>query len=220
VTTTSIFDGFPLEERIEETARKLGIEAASGTVAALAEHARDVARANPLIHLTAIVDPEEFVRRHVGESLAGAAVLPRGVAGTLVDLGSGNGYPGIPLGIARPDFRVVLAEASIRKAAFLREAIARCGPPAASVLEAHIQRARDLAGLGPVRVVATRAMGNWDRVLPRLVAALEPEGRVLLWAGSEVETVMGRAVWSKMNLVGRTRLPCREHSWIWQFVPA
>jgi 16S rRNA G527 N7-methylase RsmG len=76
---------------------------------------------NPKINLTAIRDESEAVRRHVAESLFLAAQLPEGTV-TICDLGSGGGFPGIPVGIARPDCRVTLVESDIRKGVFLREA--------------------------------------------------------------------------------------------------
>ena len=76
---------------------------------------------NARTNLTAIRDPEEIVRRHFGESLFAAANLPPAV--TLLDLGSGAGFPGIPIQIAHPALRVTLAESQNKKATFLREAM-------------------------------------------------------------------------------------------------
>ncbi len=76
---------------------------------------------NARTNLTAIRDPEEIVRRHFGESLFAAANLPP--AGTLLDLGSGAGFPGIPIQIAHPTLRVTLAESQNKKATFLREVV-------------------------------------------------------------------------------------------------
>src|SRR5215472_7912527 len=76
---------------------------------------------NETINLTAIRDKGEAVRRHVAESLFLAAQLPPGPV-TICDLGSGGGFPGIPVGISRPDCQVTLVESDIRKSVFLREA--------------------------------------------------------------------------------------------------
>ena len=76
---------------------------------------------NRKINLTAIRERSEAVRRHVAESLFLAAQLPPGPA-TVCDLGSGGGFPGIPVGISRPDCHITLVESDIRKSVFLREA--------------------------------------------------------------------------------------------------
>jgi 16S rRNA (guanine527-N7)-methyltransferase len=80
---------------------------------------------NARTNLTAIRDPEEMVRRHFGESLfAGLHLpprLPRGA--TVLDFGSGAGFPGLPIQLLHPEFQVTLAESQGKKASFLREAI-------------------------------------------------------------------------------------------------
>jgi 16S rRNA (guanine527-N7)-methyltransferase len=204
------------EEAIAARARRAGLALPPGAVAALAFHAREVLTANPRLHLTAITEPAAFLERHVGESLEGAALLPEDARGVLLDLGSGNGYPGVPLGLARPGLRVVLAEASERKSRFLAE-VTRGLPGSFSVLGAQVQRAEDLAGVGmdSLACIASRAMGNWARVLPRLLKSLEPGGHVLLWAGPEAEAVLGRAAWRPVRLLSRHTLAGRDRSWIW-----
>jgi 16S rRNA (guanine527-N7)-methyltransferase len=76
---------------------------------------------NARVNLTAIRTPEEIVRRHFGESLFAAAHL--GPCSTLLDYGSGAGFPGLPIQLFRTDVQVTLAESRARKVAFLREAI-------------------------------------------------------------------------------------------------
>ena len=82
-------------------------------------------RWNAKTNLTAIRDPEEVVRRHFGESLFVAVNLPPCV--TLLDLGSGAGFPGLPIQLALPALRVTLAESQNKKASFLRETIRTLG---------------------------------------------------------------------------------------------
>lgn len=88
-------------------------------------------RWNTKINLTAIRRPEEVVERHYCESLFFAAQLPdvydtaaRDAGGsgvTVADIGSGAGFPGVPLAIVRPGWRVTLVESHQRKSVFLRE---------------------------------------------------------------------------------------------------
>jgi 16S rRNA (guanine527-N7)-methyltransferase len=74
---------------------------------------------NARINLTAIRTPEEIVRRHFGESLFAGMRL--GACQTLLDFGSGAGFPGLPIQLLRPDMAVTVAESRSRKAAFLHE---------------------------------------------------------------------------------------------------
>lgn len=83
-------------------------------------------RWNARMNLTAVRDPETIVRRHFAESLFAAEHVPAGAV-TLLDFGSGAGFPGIPIAIARPEIAVTLAESQGKKAAFLREAVRTLG---------------------------------------------------------------------------------------------
>lgn len=81
---------------------------------------------NARINLTAVRDAEAIVRRHFAESLFAAEHIPDNVK-TLLDFGSGAGFPGIPISIARPEITVTLAESQGKKASFLREAVRTLG---------------------------------------------------------------------------------------------
>jgi 16S rRNA (guanine527-N7)-methyltransferase len=75
---------------------------------------------NARTNLTAIRNSEEIVRRHFGESLFAAQHLAPN-ATTLLDFGSGAGFPGLPIALLRPEIQVTLAESQNKKATFLRE---------------------------------------------------------------------------------------------------
>ena len=86
-------------------------------------------RWNARTNLTAIREPEEMVRRHFGESLFAARHLAGRLSpeATLLDFGSGAGFPGLPIQLALPNLRVTLAESQGKKASFLREAVRTLG---------------------------------------------------------------------------------------------
>jgi 16S rRNA (guanine527-N7)-methyltransferase len=77
---------------------------------------------NARINLTSVRNPHEIVRRHFAESIFAAAQIPKSTR-TLLDFGSGAGFPGIPVAICRPKLGVTLAESQGKKAAFLREVV-------------------------------------------------------------------------------------------------
>src|SRR5271155_2713047 len=77
---------------------------------------------NARTNLTAVRNPEEIVRRHFGESLFAAQHLDR-TATTLLDFGSGAGFPGLPIALLHPEIQVTLAESQNKKATFLRETV-------------------------------------------------------------------------------------------------
>ena len=94
---------------------------------------------NARINLTAVRDPQDILSRHFVESIACAQHLPQGI-GSLLDFGSGAGFPGIPVALCRPDIAVTLADSQNKKASFLREVVRGLG--LSTTVFAH--RAEDL----------------------------------------------------------------------------
>lgn len=118
-------------------------------------------RWNEVVSLTSVRSPEEMVRRHFAESLCCAAVLPR--CESMLDLGSGAGFPGIPVQLMRPGMRVTLAESNGKKAAFLREVVRELGLET----EVFTGRAQDL----PERSFACVCLRAVDPMTQALEAA-------------------------------------------------
>jgi 16S rRNA (guanine527-N7)-methyltransferase len=203
---------FPFEDVIAARAKAAGIELAHASARALADHARLVLARNAVLNLTAITSPANFVERHLGEAFEGAALIPAAISGRLIDLGSGNGYPGIPLAHARPGLTPYLAESNGKKAGFLRAALDAAGLLHGQVLERSVQRGDDLDEVRPIAVLATRAMGGWERIVPKLSGCLGPEGRILVWAGENFAEVSRRASWSKLKTLAWRPLPGRDRA--------
>jgi len=111
-----------------------------GQVRHLWEHYEVLLRWNERINLTSIPPGEEMVLRHYCESLFFAAHLPVAPpAMSILDMGSGAGFPGVPFAILRPDLRITLLESHQRKAVFLRESTR--GLPNISVLARRAETA-------------------------------------------------------------------------------
>lgn len=105
-----------------------------------AEYLALLVRWNARVNLTAIRDEEGILSRHFVESIACARALPAGIS-TLLDFGSGGGFPGIPIALCRPEIAVTLAESQGKKAAFLQEAVRVLGLST----KVHSQRAELLS---------------------------------------------------------------------------
>ena len=95
----------------------------------LSQYLELLLRWNARTNLTAIREPEEIVRRHFGESLFAARHLATRLSpeATLLDFGSGAGFPGLPIQLWLPNLHVTLAESQGKKASFLREAVRTLG---------------------------------------------------------------------------------------------
>lgn len=99
-------------------------------------------RWNVRVNLTAIRNEEGILSRHFVESIHCARALPAEIA-TLLDFGSGAGFPGIPIALCRPEIAVTLSESNGKKAAFLQEAVRTLG----ILAEIQARRAESLTGL-------------------------------------------------------------------------
>jgi 16S rRNA (guanine527-N7)-methyltransferase len=118
--------------------RELGITASREQLAQFQAHFDLLLRWNAKTNLTSVRDPEEILRRHFAESAYLAKVLPLG-PGTLIDVGSGGGFPGIPAKIMSPETRVILVESIGKKAAFLKEAARAIGLPGLEIFPGRFE---------------------------------------------------------------------------------
>jgi 16S rRNA (guanine527-N7)-methyltransferase len=170
-------------------------------------------RWNSRVNLTAIRNEEEIVTRHFGESLFAARHLfPRRTteaAGSgnhlrFADLGSGAGFPGIPIKLWAPYLPVTLIEANLKKATFLREVVR-----ALTLTSVDIQNAR-AESLSPSSfgVVTLRAVEKFADALPVAAGLVTPAGRLeLLIASGQVAIAHALAgfVWEKPISIPKAR---------------
>ncbi len=106
------------------SAEQLGVILSEHHVSRLLCYLRELLVWNRKVNLTGSTDPHEIVVKHILDSLAGLKAIcsDRGEI-SLLDIGSGAGFPGMPLKILRPDIKLVLLESNHKKAAFLRQVI-------------------------------------------------------------------------------------------------
>ena len=135
---------------------------------------------NARINLTAVREPREIVTRHFGESLFVAQhLLDSSSSSTVADLGSGAGFPGVPLAMWAPQAKVTLIESNRKKAAFLNELIYQLELGNAKVFS---RRAEDYPEKS--KLVTMRAVEKFEGVLPVAAGLLAPDGRLGLMIGA------------------------------------
>jgi 16S rRNA (guanine527-N7)-methyltransferase len=135
---------------------------------------------NARVNLTAVRAPEEMVRRHFGESFFAADyVMSRRAVESVIDLGSGAGFPGIPFAMLAPGVQVMLIESNQKKATFLRELISLLELKTVKVFSDRAEHYAQSAGL-----VTMRAVEKFDQALPLALRLAEPGGQIALMIGS------------------------------------
>jgi 16S rRNA (guanine527-N7)-methyltransferase len=153
---------------------------------------------NARTNLTAIRDPEEIVRRHFGESFFAARHLPfettdgsTPAPATLLDLGSGAGFPGLPIALLRTGVQVTLAESQNKKAAFLRETVRTLNLPNVEVWAA---RAEAMPEERQFRIVTLRAVDNMETALSAAKVRINPGGLLALLTTVQQAPDSGRSI--------------------------
>jgi len=145
----------------------------------LAEFLRELSRWGERMNLVGSTDAAAMAR-HVEDALAAAPHLPPGAA--VVDLGSGAGFPGVPIAIARRDLRVTLVEIREKRVAFLRHVVRTLGL-AAEVLRVSIEDAPE----EPFDIALLRAVAPPQKSAELARSWVHDQGEVWIWAGAGAE---------------------------------
>jgi 16S rRNA (guanine527-N7)-methyltransferase len=173
--------------------------------AAIDDHVRLLLAWNEAINLSGIKAPGMIAREHVLDSLTALPLLRREGIDEFVDLGSGGGYPGLPLAIALPARRSLLVESVGKKARFLETAVAALGladrvavaPARAEEVAAH---PRHRAGW---RAVVSRAVADLTEISELAMPLLAVGGLLVAWKRRPLDDELSRATAAVRRLGGR-----------------
>lgn len=172
---------------------------------------------------TAVRDPERAVDVHVADSLAALGLDVVRTARTLADVGSGAGFPGLPLAVALPEARVTLIESAGRKCAFLERGVAAAGATNAAVACARVEEwpGRELD------VVCARALAPLAVLVEYAAPLLRLGGRLVAWKGrpDRAEGRAGAAAAAQIGLraepvVALEPLPGAQHRTLYLYLKA
>jgi 16S rRNA (guanine527-N7)-methyltransferase len=169
---------------IEDAARLFNVRLTADQAAAFARYAEALAAWNAHTNLTAITDAEGVRVRHFLDSLSIRQALPLAAGARVIDVGTGAGFPGVPLAIAYPDIHVTLLEATGKKIAFLQHLISVLGLHNVETLHA---RAEDAAHRRDQRarydLAAARAVARLPALLEYLLPFVKVGGHALAMKG-------------------------------------
>jgi len=166
---------------LDEALSKFGIDSLDeGQRRQLITHYSMLRRWNQRLNLTRIIEPDEAARLHYAESLFGARFIDG--ERTLLDIGSGAGFPAIPLAVAKPQLLVTALDSNNKKSLFLKEVKDELGLDNLKVVTARLDE-YDWAGQ---EILTSRALDRAELVLPLLIGRLKPAQRLMLYCGPEL----------------------------------
>lgn len=186
-------------EALQSTLSKCGTAVASEQAKQLHAYLELLLRWNARTNLTAVREPLAIVERHFADSLFCAQQVPP-TAQTVLDFGSGGGFPGVPLAILRPELSVTLAESQSKKAAFLREAVRTLG----LTTKVWAQRVELMPAEQRFDCVTLRAVDQMLLACPLAAERLAPGGILLAFSTERlresVEQTLPAWHWSQTAL--------------------
>ena len=181
------------EETIRRSLGEFQIAVERKQVGLIQQYIKTLLRWNEKLNLTAIRDPLEILYRHFCESMFAAGAIPVD-KGRLADIGSGPGFPGIPLKIIRPELELCLVESNIKKGTFLAEVVRELQLTNSRVL---ISRYEELGEeVAPLDYVCSRAVGEFGPFLEWAGSDRVQAQNVILWIGGrDLEEVQKAKDW-------------------------
>jgi 16S rRNA (guanine527-N7)-methyltransferase len=150
---------------------------------------------NQRLNLTRITEPEDFWEKHLWDSLSGIApnsgtsALANSDAWRVIDIGTGGGFPGLPVAIARPDWQITLLDSTHKKMAFLADLLPELGLQNVSLICDRAENLHRSAQGREFDLALVRAVGSSDRCAEYALPIIKPGGLAILYRGqwSEAE---------------------------------
>lgn len=173
-----VLDEAGWKARLDAGANQLGIDLDQSQLDTLWRYAHMLRERNAHVNLTSIDSPEGILTLHMLDSLSVAKNL--GDSQRLIDVGTGGGFPGIPLAVACPERQFMLIDGTQKKIRFVAEAIEALDIRNARTAAA---RAENYAGERGFDVVVTRAVGSLASMLSQCARLLAPHGRLFAMKG-------------------------------------
>ena len=169
------------ESALDEAITSFGIESlTAGQKTQLVRHYEMLCRWNQRLNLTRITGPREAARLHYAEALFGASLISD--ASTVLDIGSGAGFPAIPLAVAWPDVRVTALEANQKKSIFLKEAKDELSLGNLKVLTSRLEE----IDWSDYELLTSRALDRAEAVFPLVIERLSSTQRLMLYCGPDL----------------------------------
>lgn len=174
-------------ESIKKHEAEFGLTLPDSKIEILADFYELIQEHNEILHLVAPASTEEFVIRHILESLTLLEFLPENAK--FADIGTGAGLPSIPCLIVREDLRGILIESKLKKAIFLEKVLAKCGLESRAEI---LNRQFEELETPDVSYVTIRALDKFTKKLPKILKWSKGQ-KSLLFGGNNLGEELERS---------------------------
>ena len=175
-----------LREFVISSARELGLTIGESHAEQFMRYLAHLIEWNKVINLTAIIDPKKIIIKHFVDSLVALVATSFPKNNMVLDVGSGGGFPGIPLKIVRSDLRLILVEPVQKKCSFLNSVIGLLKLHDVSTFDGTIEQYAKRPISRVIDTVVVRAL-KFEKVKKHLSALLTSKGKVVLYRTSAIE---------------------------------
>jgi len=182
--------------------RELGLTIGAGQAEQFMRYLAHLMEWNKTINLTAIIDPKEIIIKHFVDSLAALVATSFPKNGVVLDVGSGGGFPGLPLKIVRSDMRLVLIEPVRKKCSFLNSVIGLLKLQDVSTFDGTIEQYAKRPIRHAIDMVVVRAL-KYEEIRKHIPALLTSKGKVVLY---RTEAIKKQEIGEEFHLVSETAL--------------
>jgi 16S rRNA (guanine527-N7)-methyltransferase len=178
---------------LHEGLLSLGLTPSDEQMRSFATYLAELKRWGAAYNLTGIRNDKDIVVKHFLDSLLYLGPVPQGIV-RIADIGSGAGFPGIPMKIVRPEIRLYLIEPSGKKAAFLRHITRQLHMDNTEIIEKNVEVITMPAELGePVDIALTRALFAIREFVRKAAHMVRPDGILILSKGPKVTEELEKA---------------------------
>lgn len=193
-------DKVEFEEVFKKYSKKLDVEISNNQIEKFYKYMEVLLEWNQKINLTAITDYEEIILKHFIDSLTIAKYIDKN--SYLVDVGTGAGFPGIPLKIVREDIKVVLLDSLNKRIMFLNEVINELDLKNIDTVHSRVEEfGRNKKYREKFDVATSRAVANLSTLSEYMIPLVKVGGKCVCMKGKEVEQELQDAK-NAINILG------------------
>jgi len=191
-----------LREFVVSSARELGLTIGESHAKQFIRYLAHLIEWNRVINLTAIIDPKEVIIKHFVDSLVALVATSFPQNSMVLDVGSGGGFPGIPLKIVRSDLRLALIEPVQKKCSFLNSVIGLLKLHDVFTFDGTIEHYAKQPIIQAIDMVVVRAL-KFEEIKKHISALLTSKGKVVLYRTSSIDK---QEMGEEFHLVSETAL--------------